>query len=162
MGSLISSTIILWKARDSLGPFPLVYFALTRYLIVHFVSSSVSPLGEVCFHHSSMCKINSVWMVPEVALGFFGVSSLCLARDRCCTSCLFSAACFNLLSVTLWCHKTTWHTMDCGGGCTTKSVMNSLLWFLLLWSTVQHVACFPQDLFSLVGLTCLISEFPLS
>lgn len=49
---------------------------------------------------------------------------------------------------------------DCGGGHATKSVMNSLFW--LVSTLVQHVVCFPLDIFSLVNLTCLVSDFHLS
>lgn len=49
------------------------------------------------------------------------------------------------------------YSRDCGGGHATKSVINSLFW--LVSTLVQHVACFPLDLFSLVNLTRLISDF---
>lgn len=66
-----------------------------------------SPLGESCFHQCSVGGLSRTWTVLKAILVLFDIASLCWALNivhpaHC------STAQFNLLFVTLWCHRTTW------------------------------------------------------
>lgn len=80
----------------------------TVHLIVHFRSSARSPLRESCFPQSSVGGWCKEWTVPKATLAFSMLPVWLGHRVAIVHPAYSFTAQFNLLSVTLWCHRTTW------------------------------------------------------
>lgn len=101
------------------GPFPM--FIIPHHAPHHslYIICEITSWGEL-FSSVLMGGLSRAWTVLKAMLVLFDVASLCWALNIVHPAYCFNAQ-FNLLSVTLWCHRTTW----------------TLLWGLWRWTCHQ-------------------------